>query len=389
MFADRTNWKLDANRLSEALAARRRANQPVIDLTASNPTTCGFQYHAGAMLRALSNPKALVYDPDPRGLVPARHAVADYYAARNTRVDVDDIILTTSTSEAYSFVFRGLCNPGDEILIPEPSYPLFAFLAGIQDVKLVPYALIYDHGWQIDFHALEKTITSRTRAVIVVHPNNPTGHFAKPSEIARLNQLCSERNLAIIADEVFLDFAFTEPTPASCAANDAALTFTLSGISKICGLPQMKAAWLIISGPRELKVPAMERLELIADTYLSMNAPVQYALPTFLDQRHEFQSQVMARVRKNLAALDRQLELQNACTRLATEAGWYAVLRIPATRSDEEFALQLLETKGVYTHPGHFYDFPADGFVIVSLITPEEDFTAGIKLFFSMFDSNS
>lgn len=389
MFADRTNWKFDANRLSEALVARRRANQPVIDLTASNPTTCGFQYHASAMLRALSNPKALIYDPDPRGLISARRAVEDYYAARKTRISVDDIVLTTSTSEAYSFVFRALCNPGDEVLIPEPSYPLFSFLAGIQDVKLVPYTLLYDHGWQIDFHAVEKTITPRTRAVIVVHPNNPTGHFTTPAEVTRLNQLCAERNLAIIADEVFLDFAFTEPAPASFAANDAALTFTLSGISKICGLPQMKVAWLILGGPRDLKAAAIQRLELIADTYLSMSAPVQYALPTFLDQRHEFQAQVMVRVRKNLAELDRQIELQNACTRLVTEAGWYAVLRIPATRSDEEFALQLLESKGVYTHPGHFYDFSGDGFVIVSLITPEEDFTAGMKLFFAMFDPNS
>jgi alanine-synthesizing transaminase len=386
MFADRTNWKFDANRLSEALAGRRHAGQPLLDLTASNPTTCGFQYHAGAMLRALSNPKALVYDPEARGLVPARRAVVDYYASHKTRVRVDDIVLTTSTSEAYSFVFRTLCNPGDEILVSEPSYPLFAFLAGIQDVKLVPYPLLYDHGWQTDLHSLERAITGRTRAVIVVHPNNPTGHFTKPNEITRLNQICAARNLAIIADEVFLDFGLTEITPSTFAANDAVLTFTMSGISKICGLPQMKAAWLLTSGPEELKARAIERLEIIADTYLSMNAPVQYALPTFLDQRQEFQSQVMARVRKNLNELDRQLELQKTCSRLEVEAGWYAVLRIPATQSDEDFALLLLESKGVYTHPGHFYDFSADGFLVVSLITPAEDFAEGIKLLFSSFD---
>ena len=386
MFADRTNWKFDANRLSEALAKRRYAGQPLLDLTASNPTTCGFQYHAGAMLRALSNPKALVYDPEARGLVPARRAVVDYYASHKTRVRVDDIILTTSTSEAYSFVFRTLCNPGDEILVSEPSYPLFAFLAGIHDVKLLPYPLLYDHGWQTDLHSLERAITGRTRAVIVVHPNNPTGHFTKPNEITRLNQICAARNLAIIADEVFLDSSLTEITAATFAANDAVLTFTMSGISKICGLPQMKAAWLLTSGPEELKARAIERLEIIADTYLSMNAPVQYALPTFLDQRQEFQSQVMARVRKNLNELDRQLELQKTCSRLEVEAGWYAVLRIPATQSDEDFALLLLESKGVYTHPGHFYDFSADGFLVVSLITPAEDFAEGIKLLFSSFD---
>jgi alanine-synthesizing transaminase len=386
MFADRTNWKFDANRLSEALAKRRHAGQPILDLTASNPTTCGFQYHGGATLRALSNSKALVYDPEPRGLVPARRAVADYYASHKARVAVDDIFLTTSTSEAYSFVFRTLCNPGDEILIPEPSYPLFAFLAGIQDVKLVPYPLIYDHGWQMDLHSLERAVTDRSRAVIVVHPNNPTGHFAKPNEIAKLNQICSDRQLAIIADEVFLDFSLTPAKPVSFAANAAALTFTMSGISKICGLPQMKVAWLVVSGPEGLKARAIERLEVIADTYLSVNAPVQYALPTFLDQGHEFQKQLTARVRKNLSELDRQLGSQQACTRLEVEAGWYAVLRIPATRSDEDFALFLLDSEGVYTHPGHFYDFSADGFLVVSLITPAEDFAEGIGLLLSTFD---
>lgn len=386
MFADRTNWKFDANRLSEALAKRRRSARPILDLTASNPTTCGFQYHGGAMLRALSNPKALVYDPEPRGLVPARRAVADYYASHNVQVSLDDIFLTTSTSEAYSFVFRALCNPGDEILIPEPSYPLFAFLAGIQDVKLVPYPLIYDHGWQMDVHSLERAITDHSRAVIVVHPNNPTGHFAKPGEIAKLNQICADRQLAIIADEVFLDFSLTQTKPATFAAKAAALTFTMSGISKICGLPQMKAAWLLTSGPEKLKARAIERLEVIADTYLSMNAPVQYALPTFLDQRHEFQAQLMARVRKNLHELDRQLGSQKACTRLEVEAGWYAVLRIPATQSDEDFALFLLESEGVYAHPGHFYDFSADGFLVVSLITSEEDVAEGIRLLLSTFD---
>lgn len=385
MFSDRTNWKLDSNPLSEALAKRRKSGQPVLDLTASNPTTSGFTYHAGATLRALSDPKALVYDPDPRGLFAARRAVVDYYASHKVQVGLDDVFLTTSTSEGYSFVFRTLCNPGDEILIPEPSYPLFAFLAEIQDVKLVPYPLIYDHGWQIDFHTLEGAITNRTRAVIVVHPNNPTGHFSKAGEIAALNQVCTGRQLAIIADEVFLDFALVTEVKSSFAANRSALTFTLSGISKICGLPQMKTAWLIASGPEELKARALERLEVIADTYLSMNAPVQYALATFLDQRQGFQAQVMTRVRKNLSELDRQLEIQKSCARLEVEAGWYAVLRIPATRSDEDFALLLLNSKGVYTHPGHFYDFPTDGFLVVSLITPEEDFAEGIKSLLAMF----
>jgi alanine-synthesizing transaminase len=249
MFAKRTNWNLAPNRLSQALAAHRAAGKPLLDLTVSNPTECGFEYDRSAILNALSNPAALSYEPDPRGLESARRAVAGYYADRNEKVSAEDIILTTSTSEAYSHVFRTLCNPGDEVLIPSPSYPLFDFLADIQDVSLVRYPLLYDHGWQIDFHALEQAITPRTRGVIVVHPNNPTGHFAKRAEIAKLNSICSAREIALIADEVFLDFSLDGMQAVSFAANRGAPTFTLSGLSKISGLPQMKAAWLIAGGP--------------------------------------------------------------------------------------------------------------------------------------------
>ena len=283
------------NRLSEALAAHRAAGKPLLDLTVSNPTECGFEYDSCAILNALSNPTALSYEPNPRGLESARRAVAGYYADRKEDVSTEDIFLTTSTSEAYSYIFRTLCDPGDEVLIPSPSYPLFDFLADIQDVSLVRYALLYDHGWQIDFHALERAITPRTRGVIVVHPNNPTGHFTKPAEKAKLNAVCAEREMAIIADEVFLDFVLEENRPASFAANLGAPTFTLSGLSKISGLPQMKAAWLIAGGPREWKREALARLELIADAYLSVNAPVQLAIPRFLEQRHVFQKQAISR----------------------------------------------------------------------------------------------
>ena len=385
MFADRTNWNLQANPLSEALAQHRAAGKPLLDLTASNPTECGFDYDSRAILQALANPASLAYDPDPRGLPGARQAVAAYYAARGASVTADSVILTTGTSEAYSFVFRTLCNPGDEILIPEPSYPLFAFLADIQDVKLVRYSLDYDYGWQINFHALQLGISPRTRGVIVVHPNNPTGHFTKPHELEKLNEICSSRNLAIIADEVFLDFTLQDQTPFSFARNPASLTFTMSGLSKISGLPQMKAAWLITSGPDQLKSQALARLEVIADTYLSMNAPVQWAIPALLEQREPFQTQLLARVRKNLAGLDRELAKQKSCARLVVEGGWYAVLRVPATRSDEELAVELLTQKNVYVHPGHFYDFPSEGFLIVSLITHESEFAAGVKLLLSMF----
>ena len=388
MFADRTNWNLDANRLSEALARHRAEGKQLLDLTASNPTECGFHYDGEAILRAVSSPAALVYTPDPKGLETARRAVSAYYAARGDDVPTGDIFLTTSTSEAYSFVFRTLCDPGDEVLVPEPSYPLFGFLADIHDVRLARYPLVYEDGWQIDFHALEQAITPRTRGVIVVHPNNPTGHFTRPEEVTKLSEICSAREMVLIADEVFLDFALTEKRPGSFAANAGALTFTMSGLSKISGLPQMKAAWLVTSGPQPLKTQALARLEVIADTYLSMNAPVQLAIPVFLEQRHGFQKQLMARVRKNLTEFDRQLAAQKSCGRLKVEGGWYAVLREPARRggrSDEDLAIELLTSNGVYVHPGHFYDFPSDGYLIVSLITPEREFAEGARLLFSMF----
>lgn len=378
MFSERTKWNLEPNRLSEALARHRASGKPLLDLTVSNPTECGFNYDQLVILGALQNAAALKYTPEPRGLVSARQAVAEYYADRSVPVDVDDIFLTTSTSEAYSYGFRLLCNPGDEILIPAPSYPLFDFLADTQDVKPVRYLLVYDHGWQIDFHSLERAITPRTRAIVVVHPNNPTGHFTKRAEVEKLNAICAERGLAVIVDEVFLDFCLGAERPASFAGNSDALTFTLSGISKICGLPQMKAAWLVVSGPQEIKDETEGRLEVIADTFLSMNAPVQLALPAFLSQGQPFRNQLMERVRRNLAELDRQLSLQKVCSRFAIEGGWYAVLRVPATLADEDLALALLNEKGVYVHPGRFYDFPSEGYLVVSLITQESEFSHGL-----------
>jgi alanine-synthesizing transaminase len=378
MFAKRTNWDLTPNRLSEALAAHRASGKPLLDLTVSNPTECGFLYKDAEILQALENPEALSYQPDPRGLEAARRAVAGYYSDRDDSVAIEDIFLTTSTSEAYSYVFRMLCDPGDEVLIPSPSYPLFDFLAEIQDVKLVRYPLLYDHGWQIDFHALEQAITSRTRGVIVVHPNNPTGHFTKPAEQEKLNAICSSRQLAIIADEVFLDFTLAGNRTASFATNSAALTFTLSGLSKISGLPQMKAAWLVVSGPPDLKGDAVSRLEVIADTYLSMNAPVQLAMPALLEQRGSFQQQLLLRVRQNLAELDRQLTRQKICSRFTVEGGWYVVVRVPVIRSDEALTLELLNSRDVSIHPGHFYDFSSEGFLILSLITPTDVFAQGV-----------
>ncbi len=387
MFASRTNWSLAENRLTQALAEHRSNNRPLLDLTLSNPTEAGFIYDQTAIFSALLNVASLRYEPAPRGILSAREAVANYYAEKNAPISPAEIFLTTSTSEAYSYLFRLLCDPGDEVLIPTPSYPLFDFLAGLNDVRLVRYPLVYDHGWQTDFSSFERAITPRTRAAIVVHPNNPTGHYTKSHEQSQLSSLCAKNNLAIIADEVFLDFPLQDAAANSFAKQTAALTFTLSGLSKLCGLPQMKSAWIALSGPEKLKCDARQRLEVIADSYLSMSAPIQHALPALLATRAQFQSQLLARVRANLAALDEKLSLQNVCSRLACEAGWNVVLRVPATRTDEDLALDLLQQQGVLVHPGHFYDFSQEGFLVLSLITPEKDFAEGVRRLLSFFSS--
>lgn len=382
-FARRTAWDLTPNRYTEALEAHRRAGRELLDLTASNPTTIGLRFDQQHLLRDLARPEALLYDPQPKGLLPAREAVAGYYAEGGAQVSPDDLVLTTSTSEAYSFVFRLLCDPGDAVLVPTPSYPLFDFLAELQDVKLIPYELVYDHGWQIDFHSLQAAADragqdgAACRAVILVHPNNPTGSYVKLREAEELNSICAARNLAIIADEVFLDYSIENPQTLTFAANRNVLSFTLSGLSKISALPQMKVAWTAVSGPDELKRAALERLEIIADTYLSMNAPVQWALPALLEERHGVQGQLLDRIGENLRELDSQLAGQTLCQRLQVEGGWYAVLRVPVTRSDEDLAIALLQECNVLVQPGHFYDFPGDGYLVISLITPQQDFRSG------------
>jgi alanine-synthesizing transaminase len=381
MFSERTNWKLAENRFTQALEQVRSRGTRVVDLTVSNPTRAGLHYDERATLGALASPRALDYDPEPKGLREAREAVAEYYRDEHEvrDLDADQIVLTTSTSEGYTFVFRLLCNAGDELLVPKPSYPLFEFLADLQDVRLVPYELIYDHGWQMDFPSLEKGVTERTRGVVVVHPNNPTGSYVQAAELEMLNSFCREHGLAVIADEVFLDYRLGNGAQQSFAENREVLTFTLSGLSKIAAMPQMKVAWVVTSGPQNQAAEAMGRLEVIADTYLSMNAPIQWATPALLSQRRNLQQQLLRRLQNNLAELDRQLAGQQACQRLNVEGGWHAVLRVPVTRSDEELAIELMREKSVLLHPGHFYDFPSDGYLVLSLITPDEEFVAGMR----------
>jgi alanine-synthesizing transaminase len=381
MFSKRTDWKLTPNRFTEAQRELAAAGREVLDLTVSNPTRADFHYDTETILQALNNPKALDYDPQPKGLRSARQAVASYYREQHQAFDIDpeSLVLTTSTSEGYSYVFRLLCNPEDEILVPKPSYPLFEFLADLQDVKLVPYPLIYDHGWQIDFPSLYKAVNHRTRAVVVVHPNNPTGSYVGGEERSALNAFCREYNVSLVVDEVFLDYALDGSARPTFAVNEQVLTFTLSGLSKISALPQMKLAWAVTSGPKDKVQAALERLEVIADTYLSMNAPIQLAAPVLLEQRRNIQPLLLDRVRVNLQALDRQLAKQKICQLLQVEGGWYAVLRVPVTRSDEDLAIELLRKASVLVHPGHFYDFPSDGYLVVSLITPAKDFRTGIE----------
>lgn len=389
MFSRRTNWQLTPNAFSRALDEVRASGQPIFDLTVSNPTGAGVQLDPDIVLGALANPDAMRYEPQPLGVLEARKAVCQYYRESHDVSDLDpqQLVLTTSTSEAYSYVFRLLCNPSDEILVPKPSYPLFEFLADLSDVKLVPYPLIYDHGWQIDFDSLYKAATSLTRAVILVHPNNPTGSYVSTEEKSALNSFCSSHDLALIVDEVFLDYAHDGARRFSFASNTDALTFTLSGLSKISALPQMKLAWVATSGPSELVAHAGARLEIIADTFLSMNAPVQLAATVLLDQRKQVQPVLLDRVRLNLCELDRQLAATPSCTRLNVKGGWYAVVRVPALRSDENLAIDLLRREGVVAHPGHFYDFPNDGYLVLSLITEPGVFRGGINRMLRMIGS--
>jgi alanine-synthesizing transaminase len=381
MFSHRTNWRLSRNALTHALEEVRASGQEILDITVSNPTEAGVRPDREIVLAALANPEALRYDPQPRGLIEARRAVCDYYRESHDvfGLDPERLVLTTSTSEAYSYVFRLLCNPDDEILVPKPSYPLFEFLADLADVKLVPYPLLYDHGWQIDFDSLYKAASARSRAVILVHPNNPTGSYVQAKETAALNNFCHDYNLALIVDEVFLDYAHDGAPRTSFTANADALTFTLSGVSKISALPQMKLAWVATSGPQESVAEAGARLEIIADTFLSMNTPIQLAAPVLLDQRKQIQPILLDRLRANLAELDAQLEGYPACCRLQVEGGWNVVLRVPVLGADEDLAIDLLRKMAVLVHPGHFYDFGSEGHFVCSLIAEPTVFREGVS----------
>ena len=373
-FSVRTNWNTEESELALAHRLRLQAGLPIADLTASNPTRCGFNYSPD-LLAALTDSKALDYDPQPRGILSARQAVCSYYSELGVALDPSQIVLTTSTSEAYSFLFRLLCDPGTEILVPQPSYPLFDFLAVLDDVRIRSVPLVYDHGWQIEPEGFRRAITAQTRAIVLVHPNNPTGHFTKPWEAEDLAGICREFDLSLIVDEVFLDYGFSGVGKSFAAGLDGVPVYVVSGLSKIAGLPQMKAAWIAATGPD--KAEALERLEVIADTFLSMNAPVQSALPSWLEGRPAIQRQIRERVAGNLAELDRQLAQIPSVQRLEAEGGWYAVLRIPALEPDEQTVPALLE-RGVWVQPGYFFGMEESGWLVLSLLGESAEFSTGL-----------
>jgi aspartate/methionine/tyrosine aminotransferase len=384
-FSQRTAWDTSessfAAAIREARAAAERHGRPIFDLTVSNPTKCGFTYDAEALLAPLKDERALVYEPEPRGLMRAREAVAQYYAGHGAQIGVDDLTLTTSTSEAYSFLLRLLCDAGDEVLVPQPSYPLFDFLADLDDVRLMSYPLFYDHGWWIDRARLEAAIGERTRAVMVVHPNNPTGHWTGAAERAWLEELCARRGLALIVDEVFLDYPLSDVRGESFAAGEhPALKFVLSGLSKIAGLPQMKAAWIATLGPETQKREALNRVEVIADTFLSMNAPVQLAMPNWLKSAAVIQAQIRERARQNYATLKRLAgENPNGLQVLDADAGWSAVMDLRGWSGNGQLAERLVREQGVVVHPGVFYGMAERNRVVVSLLGPEQQFETGIR----------
>jgi alanine-synthesizing transaminase len=370
-FARRTNWQQEANALNRAYEELVGKQVKVMDLTASNPTNCGFLYPEG-MLSVLSAPDNLNYNPDACGMSSAREAVARFYTRQQLRISPNDIILTASTSEAYSFLMRLLVNPGEKVLIPRPSYPLFQFLLEINDVDFDYYPLSYDGQWHLDLPSLERLADAKTKAIILVNPNNPTGSFISRAELNFLNEFCRKHHMAIISDEVFFDYSLDQEDRTSCAGNQSVLTFAMGGLSKSLGLPQMKCAWILASGPQEELRGSLARLEIIADTFLSVNTPVQNALSVWLDHASNIQGQIIARVRENWKWLKAHL---NDHTELLTlQGGWYASLRIPAVKSEEEWVLEFLKEDHVRVYPGYFFDFEKEAYIVVSLLPPSADF---------------
>jgi aspartate/methionine/tyrosine aminotransferase len=382
MFSLRVAWPTGQNQLSRALERRRKLQAPVLDLTGSNPTEGGLALPVEPLLAALAGPGSRRYQPDPWGLLSAREAIARWLCRdQRVRIGADRILLTASTSEAYAYLFKLLADPGDSILTPSPSYPLFEYLAGLEGLSLRPYPLLWDGRWHLDEEAVRLLAAGpRVRAIAAIHPNNPTGSFLSADELDFLSKICAQHELALISDEVFLDYALLPDAgrAPSAIAQATCLTFALSGLSKLAGLPQLKLGWIAASGPEPLLSQALSRLDLIADSYLSVSAPVQHAASELLAAAPAFQSHLLQRLRENVAEAQRALASPSPATPLPVEGGWSLVLRLPAVKTGEEWAIELLERDGVLTQPGYFYDFANEAYLVVSLLTPQADFAEGL-----------
>ena len=377
MFSSRTAWDRAKNPLARAADDARRAGG-LIDLTQTNPTATGLAAPAD-VLALLGDAASAAYEPLPAGWRPAREAVAAGYAGHGASVAPDHLVLTASTSEAYAHAFALLCDPGDAVLVPRPSYPLFRFLGDLASVELVPYPLAYDGAWHLRVSAVEAALTPRTRAIVVVSPNNPTGSYLKRDEWGALRALCAARGLAVVSDEVFADYPLRADRSrvTTLAGEPDALVLALGGLSKSCGLPQLKLGWMAVAGAAAVRDEALARLELIADTFLSVSTPVQRAAPAILARAAELRAPIHARVAGNLDALRAALAGSPAGV-LDVEGGWSAVVRLPATRSEDAWAHALLEKEKVLVHPGYFFDFPREAYLVVSLLPAADAFAEGV-----------
>jgi alanine-synthesizing transaminase len=390
MFSRRSSWPRLENAIEQSLTRARSQGLAILDLTTSNPTRVGLHDSAEgeALLSALAQPTSLVYDPQPFGGVEARLALLDNLPWGGKRPEVQQVCLTASTSEAYAFLFELLCDPGDAVLVPTPSYPLLDFLAGLEGIEVLHYPLRYDGEWHVDLPALAEAATDeRVRAVLAVHPNNPTGNYLKRSELAAMSTLCAERELALIADEVFFDFALGpgQDRAGHVCPNSRCLTFALGGLSKALGWPQLKLGFIMADGPAPLLHEALERLALIADTYLSVAAPTQAALPEILRHATAFQDRVLARLSENLTELAR-LSRAKRWSVLSVEGGWNAVLQVPRTLSSEQWAVKLIEEASVLLQPGYFYELP-ESHLVVSLIVEPKELARGANLLDAMIEA--
>lgn len=382
MFSRRTRWDLTPNALAQRKARLEREGKPFLDLTDSNPTRAGICYPEG-LLAALAHPRALRYEPVPKGWLRAREAVASLFEAKGCSIDPARIVLTASTSEAYTHLFRLLTDTGDDLLIPQPSYPLFDYLADLNDIRPVPYRLrLSSQGrWELDAESLRRAVSERIRACVVVHPNNPTGSCFSEAERDETFRICRERGWSLISDEVFAEYLFhaDSRTPSTLLGSREVLVFCLGGLSKWMGLPQMKLGWIAVSGPEPEVTEALARLEMIADTALSVNTAVQMALPEWLAFGPAIQSQIRHRIQANRERLQAQCLREGRIQVLPSRGGWYAVLRLPGVEDEERWAADLLEQRHVLIHPGYLFDFEGPGFMVISLLPPEQDFAEGIR----------